>query len=59
MGSRTLKRWIALPLKNLQKIQQRHEIVTSLLQKKDIYEKIREKLNEISDIERLISKVAT
>ena len=59
MGSRTLKRWIALPLKNLQKIQQRHEIVNSLLQKKDIYEKIREKLNEISDIERLISKVAT
>ena len=59
MGSRTLKRWIALPLKNLQKIQQRHEIVTSLLQKKDIYEKICEKLNEISDIERLISKVAT
>ena len=59
MGSRILKRWIALPLKNLQKIQQRHEIVTSLLQKKDIYEKIREKLNEISDIERLISKVAT
>lgn len=59
MGSRTLKRWIALPLKNLQKIQQRHEIITSLLQKKDIYEKIREKLNEISDIERLISKVAT
>ncbi len=59
MGSRTLKRWIALPLKNLQKIQQRHEIVASLLQKKDIYEKIREKLNEISDIERLISKVAT
>lgn len=59
MGSRTLKRWIALPLKNLQKIQQRHEIVTSLLQKKDIYEKIRENLNEISDIERLISKVAT
>ena len=59
MGSRTLKRWVALPLKKLDKIQQRHEVVHYLLKHIDVLDKIKEALSRIGDIERLISKVAT
>lgn len=59
MGGRLLKRWLALPLKNSQKIKQRHEVVNYLLKETDELEKIQHHIRHISDIERLISKVAT
>ena len=59
MGGRLLKRWLALPLKNLEKIQQRHEVVKYLIDNKSFYKTATYQINQISDIERLISKVAT
>ncbi|MFK8297033.1 DNA mismatch repair protein MutS [Capnocytophaga cynodegmi] len=59
MGSRTLKRWLALPLKNIAKIKQRHEVVSHFMGHIDALQKIKEHISKISDIERLISKVAT
>jgi DNA mismatch repair protein MutS len=59
MGGRLLKRWLALPLKNSQKIKQRHEVVNYLLHQADELGKIQQHIRHISDIERLISKVAT
>ncbi|WP_430410266.1 DNA mismatch repair protein MutS [Kordia sp.] len=59
MGGRLLKRWLALPLKNSQKIKQRHEVVNHLLHQDEELEKIQHHIRRISDIERLISKVAT
>lgn len=59
MGSRTLKRWVALPLKNLKKIEERHEIVESFYKNIILLEEISKQIKQISDIERLISKVAT
>ncbi|MCQ0110436.1 DNA mismatch repair protein MutS [Zhouia amylolytica] len=59
MGGRTLKRWLALPLKNIDRIKQRHEVVQYLLQHEDKLQKIQAYIKQISDIERLISKVAT
>ncbi len=59
MGGRLLKRWLALPLKNSQQIKQRHEVVNYLLKEADELEKIQHHIKQISDIERLISKVAT
>ncbi|MCH2192926.1 DNA mismatch repair protein MutS [Kordia sp.] len=59
MGGRLLKRWLALPLKNSQQIKQRHEVVNYLLKEEDELEKIQHHIKQISDIERLISKVAT
>ena len=59
MGGRLLKRWLALPLKNLQQIQQRHEIVKYLIDNDEFYNGITYQIKQISDIERLISKVAT
>ncbi len=59
MGGRLLKRWLALPLKNSQKIKQRHEVVNYLLHQPEELGRIQQHIRHISDIERLISKVAT
>ncbi len=59
MGGRLLKRWLALPLKSTEKIQYRHELVKYCIENDDFLEIIQYQLHQISDIERLISKVAT
>ncbi len=59
MGGRLLKRWLALPLKNVEKIKQRHEVVSFLKGNQNVHQKIQDHIKSIGDIERLISKVAT
>lgn len=59
MGGRLLKRWLALPLKNVARIQQRHQVVSYLLNNNQTFDKIRNYTKQIGDLERLISKVAT
>jgi len=59
MGGRLLKRWLALPLKNIEEIQQRHETVNYLINSDEFFETVTYQIKQISDIERLISKVAT
>ncbi len=58
MGGRLLKRWLALPLKDIAKINARHEVVSYLKENKDLLAKTQNQLKQISDLERLISKVA-
>jgi len=59
MGGRLLKRWLALPLKNSDKIVERHEVVSFLLDNPVLLQKIQQHIKRIGDLERLISKVAT
>ncbi|MBC7642195.1 MAG: DNA mismatch repair protein MutS [Flavobacterium sp.] len=59
MGSRLLKRWLALPLKDINKIINRHEVVTYLKDNQAILKSIQSQIKQISDLERLISKIAT
>lgn len=59
MGGRLLKRWMALPLKNAEKITRRHEVVSFLLDNPVTLDKIQQYTKHIADLERLISKVAT
>ncbi|WP_396167525.1 DNA mismatch repair protein MutS [Flavobacterium sp.] len=59
MGGRLLKRWLALPLKDAIKIRSRHEVVTYLIENPEILHKIQHQIKQISDLERLISKIAT
>ncbi len=59
MGSRLLKRWLALPLKDIHKIRSRHEVVSYLKDNSEILQKMQYQIKQISDLERLISKVAT
>ncbi len=59
MGGRLLKRWLALPLKNIEEIQKRHEIVKYFMENELVFDQINYQIKQISDLERLISKVAT
>lgn len=59
MGGRLLKRWLALPLVDMEKINQRHEVVQYFLDDSVVLKKIQNHIKHIGDIERLISKVAT
>lgn len=59
MGGRLLKRWLALPLKHVEKIKQRHEVVDFLTKDKTTLQKIQNHIKHIGDLERLISKTAT
>jgi len=59
MGGRLLKRWLALPLVNLEAINHRHDVVEFLNQDQTLLTKFQHQLKQIGDIERLISKVAT
>ncbi len=58
MGSRLLKRWLALPLKNLEAINERLNAVTYYVEESDNRFEIISLLKEVGDLERLISKVA-
>lgn len=59
MGGRLLKRWLALPLKNLEKIRQRHQVVSYLTAEEEELEKVQHWIKQMGDLERLISKLAT
>ena len=59
MGGRLLKRWLALPLKNVEKIKLRHEVVSFLSKENTVLQKVQNHIKHIGDLERLISKVAT
>ena len=59
MGSRKLKNWIAFPLIDKKGILGRQKIVTSIINDDNISDILDLNLNSISDIERLMSKVAT
>ena len=59
MGSRMMKRWLALPLKRPEQIRNRHDIVKLLIQNEDLRHALLDRMNAMSDLERMISKVAT
>ena len=59
MGGRLLKRWLALPLKDVKEINSRQEVVEFFIQDLNSLNQIQHHIKLIGDIERLISKVAT
>jgi DNA mismatch repair protein MutS len=58
MGARMLKRWLALPLKDLKPIQDRLQLVDLLLHNSELASQLSESLKQIGDLERIIAKVA-
>ena len=58
MGSRLMRRWIALPLKNIEQIENRYAVVAYFIQHHEVIEKFQEAIKAINDLERLISKVS-
>ena len=58
MGSRLLRRWISLPLKNKEQIQARYEVVDYFFKNRDVIAKYQDAIRQVGDLERLISKVS-
>jgi DNA mismatch repair protein MutS len=59
MGSRLMKRWMVLPLNDLQQIKQRHEVTDFIFSNYEFKDFLCENFSEMGDLERLVSKVAT
>ena len=58
IGARMLKRWMALPLKEIQLLNERFNVVEYFLKHPDFREHIEDQIRHIGDLERLISKAA-
>ena len=58
MGARLLKRWIVFPLKDVQPIDERLNVVEYFFREPDVKDEIEQQLMLIGDVERIISKVA-
>ena len=58
MGGRMMKRWMVLPLKDMKPIQDRLDAVESFTKDDEVSFALGQRLKEINDLERLISKVA-
>ncbi len=59
MGSRLLRKWLVLPLKEKEEIDHRLDAVEALVKNEEILEELMDQLKPIGDLERLVSKVAT
>jgi DNA mismatch repair protein MutS len=57
MGSRMMKKWMVLPLKEKQPIEERQNVVEFFFQNSALLDQILPQLRHIGDLERLISKV--
>jgi len=58
MGGRLLRKWIMRPLKKVKPIQLRLDAVQALYDKHTVREQLREELEQIGDLERLISRIS-
>lgn len=58
MGGRMLRRWLRFPLNDLEHIQARQQAVAALLESAPILTRLRQALEHVCDIERIIARVA-
>lgn len=58
MGSRLLKRWVLMPLKDISAIEERLSVVDGLLRDGELRQHLQMCVKEIGDLERLVTKAA-
>ncbi len=59
MGGRMLKKWVSAPLTKLDPILKRQQSVEDFVKNKSLRENLQNELKEISDLERLTSRIST
>lgn len=59
MGARLLRSWIAMPLLDPEKIEQRYDAVEFFLKHQDTSDSIRQSLENVGDMERILSRAST
>ena len=58
MGGRLLKRWIAMPLRDVQRIERRQQVVEALVADEELLEALRDRIAEMGDLERIAARIA-
>lgn len=58
MGGRLLKRWIALPIKEIDRINERLDVVQRFYDEPDLAESVAEQISQVGDLERIASRIA-
>ena len=59
MGGRRLKRWVAMPVRSIEEINRRLDVVEHLTRDGEFAEAVREQIAQVGDLERLVSRIAT
>lgn len=57
MGARLLKRWLLLPLKDINKINERLNAVEYLILQTDVRKQLQQLIKQCGDVERLVSRI--
>ena len=57
MGGRLLKKWVVLPLKSVDEIENRLEVVSFFTREEEVVDELSKAIRQMGDLERLISKV--
>ncbi|HZJ60890.1 MAG TPA: DNA mismatch repair protein MutS [Chitinophagaceae bacterium] len=57
MGARLLKRWLVFPMKDIQKINERLDLVEFFILQTELRNKITHAIKQCGDVERLVSKI--
>ena len=58
MGARLLRSWLAMPLKDINELKRRHDIVGYFVERPDDLDRLRTLIGNVGDLERLISRAA-
>ncbi|WP_017444480.1 DNA mismatch repair protein MutS [Gayadomonas joobiniege] len=57
MAARLLQRWLVQPIRDRQILEQRLDVIESLLEA-DIYQELRQNFQQVGDIERIVTRIA-
>jgi DNA mismatch repair protein MutS len=58
MGARLMKRWVAMPLKDIKPVNERLDAVEYMIRNGEVRDELAEHITRIGDLERLMSRVA-
>ena len=58
MGSRMLRSWLAMPIMDVRQLGGRYDAVSYFIENKDALSEVRERIGEIGDLERIVSRAA-
>ncbi|MCR5003360.1 MAG: DNA mismatch repair protein MutS [Bacteroidales bacterium] len=59
MGARLLRKWLAMPVLDLGELNSRYDVVQHLAEHQDDLDALQEKIGNLGDMERILSRVAT
>ena len=58
MGGRMLRRWVSMPLVDVERIGRRHDVVEAVMKDRELAEALKEQLSSIGDVERMAARIA-